>query len=181
MSSLFYTTLLPLNSLPLADAQSPCWGGGATLAFEARGSSDRGIWYWALSLKRKRAIMIMRKLWTEVTVRRMTRRSRRPSAKPTELAQLAEALHEAEDARQVFVQCSGMHTPYIKWIIYQICFRTCAQPRGVRRARTEECRDHLRELSARRLVRPRRPRRQKGAADGADKSSTMWSGSRQGN
>ena len=56
-----------------------------------------------------------------------------------------------------------------------------AQPRGERRARTEERRDHLRELSARRLVRPRRPRRQKGAADGADKSSTMWSGSRQGN
>ena len=49
---------------------------------------------------------------------------RRPSAKTTKLAQRMEALQEAEDARQVFVQCSGMHTTYIQWIIYQICFRT---------------------------------------------------------
>ena len=41
---------------------------------------------------------------------------RRPSAKTTELAQRMEALQEAEDARQVFVLCSGMHTPYIQWI-----------------------------------------------------------------
>jgi len=65
--------------------------------------------------------MIMRKLKTEVS---MTRRLRLPSAKPTKLAQRMEALQEAEDARQVFVQCCGMHTPYIQWIIHQICFRT---------------------------------------------------------
>ena len=35
-----------------------------------------------------------------------------------------EAIQEAEDTRQVFVQCSGMHTPYVQWIIHQICFRT---------------------------------------------------------
>ena len=66
-------------------------------------------------------MMIMRKLRTEVS---MTRRPRRPSDKPTKLAQRMEALQEAEDARQVFLQCSGMHTPYIQWIIHQICFRT---------------------------------------------------------
>ncbi len=57
--------------------------------------------------------MIMRKLKTEVS---MTRRLRVASAKPTKLAQRMEALQEAEDARQVFVLCSGMHTPYIQWI-----------------------------------------------------------------
>ena len=33
-------------------------------------------------------------------------------------------VQEAEDARHVFVQCSGMHMPYVKWIIHQMCFRT---------------------------------------------------------
>ena len=49
---------------------------------------------------------------------------RRVVARPTELAERMDAIQEAEDARQVFVQCSGMHTPYIQWIIHQICFRT---------------------------------------------------------
>ena len=42
----------------------------------------------------------------------------------TKLAQRMEALQEAEDTRQVFVQCSGMHSPYVKWIVEQMCFRT---------------------------------------------------------
>ena len=74
-----------------------------------------------IAVARLAIIMIMRKLKTGVS---MTRRLRLPSAKPTKLAQRMEALQEAEDARQVFVQCSGMHTPRIKWIIHQICFRT---------------------------------------------------------
>ena len=74
-----------------------------------------------IAVARLAIIMIMRKLKTGVS---MTRRLRLPSAKPTKLAQRMEALQEAEDARQVFVQCSGMHTPYIQWIIHQICFRT---------------------------------------------------------
>lgn len=41
-----------------------------------------------------------------------------------ELATLIEMVQEAEDARHVFVQCSGMHMPYVKWIIHQMCFRT---------------------------------------------------------
>ena len=53
-----------------------------------------------------------------------TRRPHRVMHKPTRLGQRMEALQEAEDARQVFVQCSGMHTPRIQWIIHQICFRT---------------------------------------------------------
>ena len=41
-----------------------------------------------------------------------------------QLATLMEMVEEAEDARHVFVKCSGMHMPYVKWIIHQLCFRT---------------------------------------------------------
>ena len=49
---------------------------------------------------------------------------RPPGAKATVLAKRLGALQEAEEARQVFLQCSGMHTKYVKWIIQQVCFRT---------------------------------------------------------
>ena len=52
-----------------------------------------------------------------------TRRS--PKRESTgQLATLIEMVQEAEDARHVFVQCSGMHMPYVEWIIRQMCFRT---------------------------------------------------------
>ena len=50
-----------------------------------------------------------------------TRRS--PKRESTgQLATLIEMVQEAEDARHVFVQCSGMHMPYVKWIIHQMCY-----------------------------------------------------------
>ena len=52
------------------------------------------------------------------------RRPRPPGAKRAILSKRMFALEEAEQARQVFVQCSGMHTPYVQWIIHQLCFRT---------------------------------------------------------
>ena len=71
-------------------------------------------------------VMFMRKLQPALAALRTRQASTGSvvSAKPTKLAQRMEAIQEAEDARQVFVLCSGMHTPYIKWIIKQICFCT---------------------------------------------------------
>jgi hypothetical protein len=49
----------------------------------------------------------------------------RPKRESTvQLATLLTMVEEAEDARRVFTKCSGMHMPYVKWIIHQLCFRT---------------------------------------------------------
>ena len=63
--------------------------------------------------------MFLRPKSTNIQVRR-----RPPGAKATILSERLQTLQEAEDARQVFVQCSGMHTPYVQWIVHQMCFRT---------------------------------------------------------